>query len=429
MKLPAADWKDLRIERRRDLEAWQTRVEKTALNREPNNLSKLRARLAEAEAALRAIRNGDVDSVVVAGKQGSQVFTLQGAEHAYRVLIESMNEGALTLTTDKTILYANHCFARLVKCPLEQVVGSSFRRFLSVKDRAALRSLLKLAARSGAKIQVQLNAGDGSQIPVHISIRPLPRNRSSGAIFGMVVTDMTEARRTSELLRALSHRVVDAQEAERGRVALELHDNITQHLCAILFRGQALAGQIPDRDGALKREVMKLQQMLSTTADEVERISRDLRPGVLEQLGLVEVVRATSTEFADRTGVSTKLVCAQLSVRPPADTELAIYRILQEALRNVEEHADARHVTVCLRQRGAFVQLVVKDDGAGFDPDHHPTARKGQGGLGLLGMRERASYAGGAVKIKSARRAGTEIEVRIPLPASLDASDRGGATT
>jgi PAS domain-containing protein len=86
-----------------------------------------------------------------AGKQSSQVFTLEGAEHAYRVLIESMNEGALTLTADKMILYANQCFARMVKCPLEQVMGSSFRRFLSAEDRATLRPLVKRAENPAPK--------------------------------------------------------------------------------------------------------------------------------------------------------------------------------------------------------------------------------------------------------------------------------------
>jgi signal transduction histidine kinase len=85
-------------------------------------------------------------------------------------------------------------------------------------------------------------------------------------------------------------------------------------------------------------------------------------------------------------------------------------------LENVEKHARARHITVCLSQQGAFVQLVIKDDGIGFDPEHYPARRKGKGGLGLLGMRERAAYVGGVLKIKSVRRAGTEIEVRIPLP-------------
>jgi len=125
-------------------------------------IAELRARVGEAEATLRAIRSGEVDAVVVAGEEGPRVFTLEGAEHAYRVLIESMNEGAVTLTGGKTILYANQCFARMVKCPLEQVTGSSLRRFLSAEDDAALRPLLKRTGKSGAKILVRLLAGDGS---------------------------------------------------------------------------------------------------------------------------------------------------------------------------------------------------------------------------------------------------------------------------
>src|SRR2546425_3671037 len=255
-------------------------------------------------------------------------------------------------------------------------------------------------------------------MPAQISIRRLAKNGFNRAAIGMVVTDMTAARRNEEMLRALSHRLVQAQEAERGRVALELHDNITQLLCAILVRSQALADKLAARDdGASKREAMKLRQMLGKAADEVERISHNLRPSVLDELGLAAVLRDTSTEFAERTGVSVRLACVQLTARLPADTELTLYRILQEALKNVETHARARHVTVRLMQHGAFVQLVINDDGIGFDPDHHPAKRKAKGGLGLLSMRERATYAGGALKVKSARGAGTEIEVRIPLPA------------
>jgi PAS domain S-box-containing protein len=423
--LPAAGWKDFRIERRQDLEAWKTPVEKTALNRKPNNLSKLRARLVEAEGMLRAIRSGDVDAVVVAGRQGPQVFTLQGAERAYRLLIESMNEGALTLTADKMILYANQCFARMVKCPLEQVIGGSFRRFLSADARATLRLLMKRMARSGSKIQVQLNAGDGSKIPAHLSIRPLARNDSKSATFGIVVTDMTETRRNEEMLRALTHRVVQVQEAERVRVAVELDDNITQLLCATHFRSQALAEKLAAGDRRLRRDATKLREMLGKTAEEVERISRNLRPSVLEKLGLVAALRDTSTEFARRTGVSVKLACAQLAARLPADTELTLYRILQEALRNVEKHSRARHVTVRLRLR-TFVQLAINDDGIGFDPERHAARRKGKGGLGLLSMRERATYVGGALTIKSVRGAGTEIVVTIPLPPGPGASHRIG---
>ena len=286
-----------------------------------SELAELRVRLAETEQTLRAIRSGEVDTVVVAGKQGPQVFTLEGAEHDYRVLIESMNEGALTLTADKMILYANECFARMVKCPLEQVMGSSFRRFLSAEDRATLRPLMKRADKSGSKIQVLLNAGDGSQMPVQISIRPLAKNGFKSAPIGLVVTDMTAARRSEELLRTLTHRVVQVQEAERGRVALELHDTITQMLCGVLVRSQTLVDKLPSRNKPAKQEAKKLREIIGKTVEEVERISRNLRPIVLDQLGLVAGLHDTSTEFTNRTGVSVKMVCVKLSVRLPADTE------------------------------------------------------------------------------------------------------------
>lgn len=390
-------------------------------------LAELRVRLADAEETVRAIRTGEVDAVVVAGKQGRQVFTLEGAEHAYRVLIESMNEGALTLTVDKTILYANQCFARMVKCPLEQIMGSSFRRFLSIEDRATLRPLMRRADHAGSKIQVQLKAADGSQIPAQISLRLLAKNGFKRAPIGLVVTDLTEARRTEELLRALTHRVVQVQEAERGHVALELHDNITQLLCAILFRSQVLANNLSTHAGPAKHEAIKLREMLGQAAKEVERITRNLRPGVLEQLGLTAVLRASSTEFAKRTGVPVKLAFAELSERLPADIELALYRILQEALKNVEKHARARNVTVHLSKQNDMVHWMIYDDGIGFDPDHHAVKRKGKGGLGLLSMRERAAYVGGTFKVKSGHRIGTEVSVSIPLPPGTPATKRGRA--
>jgi two-component system NarL family sensor kinase len=381
-----------------------------APSREP---AKLRARLVETE-VLRAIHADEVDAVVINGKQGPQVFTLEGAEHAYRVLIESMNEGALTLTADKMILYANKCFARMVKCPLQQVMGSSFRQYLSTEDRALLRSLLKKADKSGSKIQVLLKAGDGSQRPAQISIRRLAKDDGNRAAFGMVVTDMTEAQRTEELLRALTHRVVQVQEAERGRVALELHDNITQFLCAVLVRSQTLADKLSSLDGPAKREAIKLRKMLGHTASEVERISRNLRPSVLDELGLVAVLNDTSTEFARRTGLSLKLACVELTARLPADAELTLYRILQEALKNVEKHARARHVTVRLTQQNDFVRLMIKDDGIGFNLDRHAARKNGKGGLGLLGMRERLEMAGGDFNIESAPGTGTTIQAQIP---------------
>jgi len=373
-----------------------------------SEIERLRARLAEAEEMLRAIRAGEVDAVVVAEKQGARVFTLEGAEHAYRVLIESINEGALTLTMDKTILYANQRFAQMVRCPLEQVAGGSFQRFLSTEDRRALGALMRNARSKGSQIQALLVAGDGSRLPVQISIRALPKNGSSHPAVSMVVTDMTEVRKAEVLLRQLSHRVVSAQESERGRVAGELHDHITQLLCAVGFRCQALTDSLSRSERSSKGEARKVRHMVGEVAEEVERICRNLRPSVLEELGLVVVLRTAAAEFSERTRVSLEIASVALPTRLSAGIELSLYRILQEALRNVERHARARHVTVRLRQQGAFVRLVIKDDGVGFDA-------KGTTGLGLLGMHERARYVDGVLTVASTR-CGTEVNVRVPVP-------------
>ena len=378
-------------------------------------LAKLRTRLADVEKTLLAIGRGEVDTVSVAGHRGRQVFTLDGAEHAYRELIESMNEGALTLTSDMTILYANECFARMVRRPLEQVIGGSFPRFLSGGDRVRLRPLLRKVGRAGSKIAVVIEAADGSRVPVQISIRPVSKNGAGPATVGMVVTNMTEARRSEESLRELTHRVVQAQETERGRVALELHDNITQQLCAVTLYSQSLVDKLSARSGSGRAEAMRVREMLASMADEVERISRNLRPSILDQLGLEAVLRETTTEFAKRTGVKVKLSYVRLVKRLPADSELALYRILQEALKNVEKHARAREVSVTLSQPGQFIQLAIKDDGIGFNPNRRIRAHKGRGDLGLFSMRERATYVRGALTIVSSPRTGTSIEVLIPL--------------
>ncbi len=378
-------------------------------------LAELRARLADAELTLQAIRRGEVDAVVVAGRQGPQVYTLDGAGQAYRVLIESMNEGGLTLTADAVILYANQCFARMVKLPLEQVVSGSFHRFLSAADQAALRPLLKKAARSGSKIQALLQAGDASQLPVHLSIRPLPASGAPGATITMVVTDMTEARRSEERLRALSHRLVDVQESERRRVAIELHEHISQLTYAVLMRCDTLAGKLPARAHTSRAELLKLRDLLDQATAEVRCLARDLHPSALHDLGLLPVLRMACNQFGKRARVQLNLRGVRRIPRLPADVETALYRILQEVLKNVEQHARARHLAVGLRQQGHFVQLAVTDDGIGFDPDRHPAKRNGTGGLGLFSIRERAASVGGALEVKSAPGRGTTIQARIPF--------------
>jgi len=386
------------------------------VNPEPTT-TELRARLAEAEETLRAIRAGEVDAMVGTGEQGEQVYTLQSADLAYRTLVESMNEGAVTLLPDGVILYANQCFARMVARPLEQVIGSSFHRFLSETDQAFLAPSLRQIGHAGAKVELVLQTGDGGGVPAGISICPLGSDQSNGSALCLVVTDMTETRRNEKMLRDLTHRLIQAQEAERGRVANDLRVNITQLLYVILGRCQALADKLPPGDSSASGDTAKINEMLRKTAEEVEHIWRGLWSHELEKLGLVPALQKANAEFTERTGVSIQMDSSSLIERLPFEMELAFYRISQKALNNVERHARARHVTLRLTRPGPFVQLTINDDGIGFNPARNLAQRNGNWGFGLLRMRERAACVGGVLSVKSDERGGTEIEVRIPFPA------------
>lgn len=224
------------------------------------------------------------------------------------------------------------------------------------------------------------------------------------------------AQRGEERLRTPSRRMVQVQEAERASIARDLHDTITQPLIGVLFRSQALVILLAAQPGPAKHEAARLRTLLAQTATAVERISRHLRPSILDQFGLFAVLRATCTEFEARSGVVAELTGAPLFTPLPHDIELALYRILQEALNNVEKHARARHVSVVLGQPDNFIQLAIKDDGIGFDAGHQSATRNERSFHGIEGMRIRAAYAGGTFTVKSSHHTGTEITVRIPRP-------------
>ncbi len=378
-------------------------------------ITELRARLEESEATLLAIRSGGVDALVVSGQGGPRVFTLEGAEHSYRVLIESMNEGALMLSPGALILYANRRFAAMIGRPLSRVLGRSFREFLSDPDQEALARILKRAARPVSTLQILLRNADDSEVPAQVSVHRLTGNGSDSAAFSMVVTDMSEARRSERTLRSLSHSLLRAQEADRQRLAHELHDRATQGLSALLIRLHLLGENLPARTASLHAEVDAIAELVSKTTDIVESISKNLRPSVLEILGLVPALRAASSGFGKRTGISVSLVCSGTPPPLSAEAELVLYRVLEEALENVQRHAGARNVVVCLRRQGTVVVLSIRDDGVGFNANPESPRRRPGKGMGLIGLRERVAYVGGTLAIKSLRKVGTEVAARIPL--------------
>ena len=223
-------------------------------------------------------------------------------------------------------------------------------------------------------------------------------------------------RHLSDHSRDLLRLILQAQEAERRRVARELHDSVNQILSSVQFRLQVMEEKLAGQDESNWREALKAKALLEKAMQEVRRISHNLRPSELDDLGLEPAVRSLCREFSDRTGMAIAVSARDLPRNLGNDVELNLYRIIQEALTNIEKHAGARKVEVILAQKDSCLEATIRDDGRGFALAQTQANKPNKPGMGLVDMRERAAFLGGACTWQSAPRQGAEIRVQIPLP-------------
>ncbi|MBI3802081.1 MAG: HAMP domain-containing protein [Deltaproteobacteria bacterium] len=220
-----------------------------------------------------------------------------------------------------------------------------------------------------------------------------------------------EHQHAEETLQVLSRQLLEAQENERRHIARELHDEIGQALTAIKINLQA-AQRTPD---ALVSYLEDTTSIVDRTLQQVRALSLDLRPALLDDLGLGAALRWYGDRQAQRAGFTVQVVVDPLEPRPRPELETACFRVAQEALTNVMRHAQAQHVRVELRQSGTELHLLIRDDGKGFDVQTAQEQAEQGASTGLLGMQERVWLVGGHMTIESAPAQGTEIRVRFPL--------------
>lgn len=230
------------------------------------------------------------------------------------------------------------------------------------------------------------------------------------AVFaGGLALNISEQRRADRRIRQLADRVVLSQEEERARVSRELHDHVCQLLVSVKYRFELVAHQVasgaPDARTSLQQAVGDLAGAIGV----VRRISHDLRPALLDDLGLDAALKLLVDDLAARSGLAIDLVLEPLPL--PQPQAVALYRIAQEALANVERHAQASQVRIVLRGDAQGTLLAIADDGCGFDPEASE-GRRG-GGIGLSNMRQRTENLGGSLALRSAPGA-TVLEVRVP---------------
>jgi PAS domain S-box-containing protein len=372
------------------------------------------ARLSEAEETLRAIRSGEVDAIVVNGQGGEKVFTLQGADHTYRVFVERMNEGAAVLSSDHTVLHCNDRFARFLGTRLQSVIGSSMLDLVWPGDHPKLDALLRRAAQRNCRGEIRLQFRKGAPVSVLLSLNPL-RLDSKRAVC-LIASDLSEMKRaeqelraSSEQLRNLAAHLLSVREEERARISREVHDELGQSLTAMKMDLAWLEGRLPRGNGQMLKRIRSTRQLADSIVQSVRRISTELRPAVLD-LGLAAAVEWQVQEFQARSGIQCKVRLLTREVVAP-DVSTVLFRILQETLTNVARHAKAKRVEVVLQKQRDRLVLLIRDNGRGFD-QADPSLSKS---LGLLGMRERAAILSGQVNISSAPGKGTTVTAWIPF--------------
>jgi len=237
-----------------------------------------------------------------------------------------------------------------------------------------------------------------------------------------VFFDITERRRAEEdlreseqRLRCLTAQLLSAQERERKRISMELHDELGQSLAVLKLQIRAIERGLRDDQQDLKADCLALLDYLDGVIDDIRRLSLDLSPAILEDLGLQSALKYLINGFSKHYTVSLSLEVEDLDHLFPADAQIMIYRIFQECLTNISKHAGATEVSIAVREDDGLISLVVEDNGAGFDPAEVSARRATDGGLGLAALAERARMLGGTLEIRSQPGSGAGVTCVIPV--------------
>jgi PAS domain S-box-containing protein len=383
--------------------------------------SQLRERVVELEETLRAIRAGEVDAVVVSAPGGDQVFTLQGAEHPYRLLVETIDEGAATLSNDGTILYSNRSFANIFDVQLERFIGNSIENFVSGEYVESLRRLIHSASSGSARGEIRLLDRAGRARTVRLTL-----TRSTQ--FGMealcaVATELTELVETNEALRVtesslrqLSGRLLQLQDEERRRIARDLHDTTGQKIAALSMSLDRVARLLDTRKPERQEALNEGRDIVRMIGEEIRTLSYLLHPPLLDESGLGSAVRWYAEGFQKRSGIQLTVDIAPDLGRLTTEVEMALFRVVQESLTNVHRYSGSPNAEIKISGEEDAVKLEVIDHGKGIEAGSARVKVEGIAalGVGIPGMRERLRQLGGQLEVDFGRE-GTRVSASVPL--------------
>jgi PAS domain S-box-containing protein len=358
-----------------------------------------------------------------------EVLVAEQRTEASRAQLDSMIDSAMdaiiAVDEQQDVVLFNRAAEQLFRIPKAKALGMPLERFIPQRFRGAHHDHVEAFGRTGVTSRRMGDATtlwavrpeSGEEFPIEASIsQATDRGRRH---FTVILRDITVRKQAEDALltsqrelRELSARVLEAREEEKTRIARELHDELGQMLTALKMDLAWLRERLPAAGDAGAKGA-EMSALLDRTVTATRRISADLRPLMLDDLGLADAAAWLVEDFGRRSGIAchTELAGSEALEDLPNTVATAVYRAIQESLTNIARHAGAKNAWVSLAVRDGWIHVEVEDDGRGFLAEDFAKARS----LGLKGMRERIAYLGGLLEIARAPRGGTRLRVQVPM--------------
>jgi two-component system, NarL family, sensor histidine kinase UhpB len=346
--------------------------------------------------------------------------TSQGIEAYCRAVVAASLDAVLLTASEGRILAANPAACRMFRCTEEEFIRAGRSGFVDPSDPGLPAALEERAREGASRHELTFIRRDGERFPAEAS-STIFRDENGKVLNILVIHDLTESKRREQELAAsharlheLAGRLQRVREEESTRIAREVHDELGQQLTGLKMDLRwietSLERLAEPRLGGLLDKVVSATALLDDTVKTTQRIAAELRPALLDQLGLFAALRHESDQFRRRAGVECRFLASEASPRLTRELATACYRIVQEALTNVARHAAATHVEIeFLAAPDAFV-IEVRDNGRGIAPEAWTNAHS----LGLLGMQERARSLAGTLVVLSRPEGGTVVRASFP---------------
>lgn len=345
---------------------------------------------------------------------------LARAEIRYRSIYENAPIGIFQKSLHGRFLAANAQLARIYGYDspeelLAEAPEAPRSLYVDPGAWAAMRRLLE-SQDTLDSFEVLVRRRDGRLLWTSRMVRVVRDAAGKAVFYEGFVTDVSDRRQAEERVHALTRELLRAQERERQRISRELHDNMAQTLSSLTIAWKTMFDGHPEVPDEVRERARGLAGHLSGLIRSVRDLAYDLRPPILDELGLARAMRMHCEEFADLTGLNVEFSAAGMdNLALDTDTAINIFRLVQESLRNVAKHSGASRVGVKLVASHPLVLVRVEDDGRGFDPDERGAQAVGERRMGLQGMEERVLLLGGTFKVHSRPGQGARIVAEIPV--------------